>query len=361
MPGSQKKILILHRDLNWLGGIEAYYAKIKDKFSAPVEHFIIGRRPGEKGKATQVFRMLGDYARFVRVLRKGGHEIVHVNPSLEFDALVREAGFLFLARLLGRKTLVFIRGWQKPFEEFINKRVWFFRLLYGKTDAFIVLSEEFKQALRSWGCTQPIYCEVTIADDAILRNFDISAEIAKRQSGPWRVLFASRIMKAKGIYEVIDAVEKVQKEFPDTALVVAGNGEELEPAKAYVKGKEVPNVEFVGYLRGQEYFDQFSRSHVLCFPTQHGEGMPNVVVEAMALGLPVVTRKVGGIADFFVDGEHGYATMGTDAGEFADYLLRLRKDQKLYAHIARHNYEYARQRFLASNAAKRLEAIYDQL
>lgn len=358
---SPPKVMILHRDLAWLGGIEAYYGKIKEKFSPPADHFIIGRRPGESGRWTQSFRMLGDYLRFIRTLRKGGHDIVHVNPSLEFNAMFREGIFLVLARLMGRKTLVFIRGWQKPFEQTIDRYTWAFRLLYGKTDAFIVLSEEFRSSLQRWGIRKPIHCEVTIADDALLSDFDIGKEISGRLSRPWKILFASRIMRVKGIYEAIDAVSIVQKKFPDTGLVVAGNGEELEAAQSYVREQQIPHIEFVGYLRGQPYFDQFKEAQVLCFPTQHGEGMPNVVVEAMALGLPVVTRKVGGVADFFVNERHGFVTTGTEPAEFASYLLRLIEDKKLYASIARHNYEFAREKFLASSAARRLEGIYRSL
>jgi len=358
---ARPKVLILHRDLNWLGGIEAYYAKIKDKFVYPVSHFVIGRRTGETGRFRQIFRMVGDYFRFVAVLLKRRPDIVHVNPSLEFESMFREGIFLMIARMMRRKTLVFIRGWQIPFEKQIDRHVWLFRLFYGRTDAFIVLSQEFKATLRRWGITNPIFCEVTIADDTLLNDFNISQEVSGRLERPWKVFFASRLMRVKGIYEVIDAVAMVQKEFPDTGLVIAGNGEELEPAKAYVAEKGIAGIEFAGYLRGDPYFRLFKEVHALCFPTQHGEGMPNVVVEAMALGLPVVTRKVGGIADFFENGRHGFVTMGTDPAEFAGYIIRLRGDRELYRSISMNNYEFARKTFLASSAARRLEEIYQTL
>jgi glycosyltransferase involved in cell wall biosynthesis len=99
-------------------------------------------------------------------------------------------------------------------------------------------------------------------------------------------------------------------------------------------------------------------SSVLCLPTQHGEGLPNSIVEAMAFGLPVVTTAVGGVADFFRDGVHG-ATVASAAPEaIAAALERLLDDDALQRTIARTNHDLARGRFLASLAAARLESIY---
>ena len=110
-------------------------------------------------------------------------------------------------------------------------------------------------------------------------------------------------------------------------------------------------------MSGQEKKELLETANIFCFPS-YGEGMPNVVIEAMAFGLPVVTRRVGGLADFFKDGEHGFFTTSKDPIIFADFIEKLLVNQQLYEEISLNNYQYARSNFLASCAAKRLEEIY---
>jgi glycosyltransferase involved in cell wall biosynthesis len=78
----------------------------------------------------------------------------------------------------------------------------------------------------------------------------------------------------------------------------------------------------------------------------------------MAAGLPVVTRPVGGIKDFFADGEMGFLTQETTPEAFAEYMERLLSDWRLREAISKHNASYAREHFTAGSAARRLGDIY---
>jgi glycosyltransferase involved in cell wall biosynthesis len=294
------------------------------------------------------------------MLKKDECEIVHVNPSLAFKALLREGIFLLLTRMYKKKAIVFFRGWQKSFESSIgHSGLWLFRFLYGKIQAFIVLSEEFKNTLEAWGFTQPIYHEVTVTDDDALQGFDIHKTITERlKSENWHILFLSRIFLEKGIYQTIEAVSILRTKYPRIQLIVAGDGAELQRVKSFVRNRSICNVSFAGHVRGEEKTKLLKSAHVLCFPTHHGEGLPNTVVESMAFGLPIVTRLVGGIADFFHNGEHGFATTSKEPKVFAHLLETLYIDKELYKTISFCNYEYAKSNFLAAHAVLRLEDIY---
>jgi glycosyltransferase involved in cell wall biosynthesis len=262
-----------------------------------------------------------------------------------------------------RKTILFIRGWSKAFELKMERRgLWIFKVLYGKVNALIVLSAEFKKKLETWGFRQPIYLEVTIADDNALEGFDIHQTLSDRlKSEKWRVLFISRIFKSKGIYETIKAVSILRTKYPAIELIVAGEGGELESVKSFVQELALPNVLFTGFIRGEEKKNILKRAHILSFPSYYGEGLPNTIIESMAFGLPVVTRPVGGIADFFRNEEHGFATTSKDPEVIAGFMERLLLDQELYRRISLFNYKYAQSKFLSSQAAKRLEEIYKSL
>ena len=357
------KVLILHPDFRDPGGVAAYYYKLKDKFTLPMDHFITGQRPQENVLLSKLSRMIYDYARFVMLLRKNRYDLVHVNPSLDPKSFLRDGIFLLVARMCRKKTIAFFHGWQKIFESRLERYgLWVYKFLYGKTNAFIVLSEEVKKIHEGWGFTHPIYREVTVTEDDDLEGFDIHKTISERQvAEKWRVLFISRIVKEKGIYETIKAVFLLQDRYPMIELIIAGDGDELDSAKTFVNKNAIPNVIFTGYVKGKEKKRLFKSAHIFCYPTYYGEGLPLTVTESMSFGLPVLTRPVGGIADFFKNRKHGFLTHSKNPKVFADFIERLFLDEELYKRISLFNYRYAQRNFLASQAALRLEQIYENV
>lgn len=89
--------------------------------------------------------------------------------------------------------------------------------------------------------------------------------------------------------------------------------------------------------------------------------MPSSVLEAMAFGLPVITRPVGGLKDFFEDGKMGFITESKAPEAFADLMEKLITDCDDRKKIARYNQRYAREHFMASKVAKRIENIYREI
>ena len=351
-------VLILRRDYDVLGGAEKYFLKIKDKFTEPIEHFTMGRRPGERGGFSFVTRLAGDYFRLMLLLKKKQFDVIHINPSIHQKSFFRDGIFHLLCKLFGQKTLIFFRGWHPGFEATLDRHPWMFRLLYGRANGFIVLSTDYERMVRAWGARAPVFREVTIADDDELMRFDVERQIAIReQSNEWRILFAASVIRDKGIYELVQAVSRLQKEVKGVKLIVAGDGKELEAIKRYAKSLGITNAVFTGYITGEEKDNLFKTSHIFCLPTYY-EGFPNAVVEAMAVGLPVVTRTVGGLRDFFVNRTHGFATESKDPNVFADFLKELIDDRDLYRRVSLNNYRYVQQHLLASQAAIRLQGIY---
>ena len=120
-------------------------------------------------------------------------------------------------------------------------------------------------------------------------------------------------------------------------------------------------VRFMQHLTDtEEKRKVFDASDVYLFPS-HEEGMPISVLEAMAFGLPIVTRPVGALKDFFEDGKHGFITESRSPEILASLLEKLISNKKLRHDISNYNFHYARTRFLASKVSKRLENIYSSL
>lgn len=357
------KVLIVHPSFERLGGIESYLLKVCPHLTLALVFCPIAQRPGESGRRGRLARILADYRRCWNALADRSVSIVHLNPSLEPKSFFREAVFLLMARLRGKKTLVFFHGWRIGFQQRIDRRRGLlFRLLYGRADAFVVLAKAFADTLHRWGVTQPIHTATTVIGDDALAGFDVQTAIEARLRAPlWRVVIASRLMRTKGIGTTIAALNIVQQTHPHVELIVAGSGDYADEARALVERLDVRRVTFTGAISNNEICTLLRGAHMLCFPTEHDEGFPNAIVEAMAFGLPVVTRPVGGIADFFESGEHGYLTESTSPDEVARLIVSIAADPDRYRAMSLANHQYACRHFLASQAAAQLQRVYATL
>lgn len=360
VDGPEGRVLITHNDLRRLGGIETYVQKVTAHLATPAESFVLGTRVDEAGLVSKAPRLLRDYRQFARRLAEGSHALVHINPSMEAKAYLREAAFLSLAHRHGKKVVVFFHGWEQSFAAKLGGPLRILKQLYAKADAFIVLAEDFARQLRDLGFQQPIHREVMIIHDEVLHDFDLEGALRRRREAPTRkVIFFSRLFEAKGIFTAIRATALLRREFPDVELVVAGDGEAMEQSRSLAGSLGLP-AEFAGHLRGDELHRLIHSGTLLCFPTTHAEGFPNTIVESMAFGLPVITRPVGGIKDFFEEGRHGYLSEGTDPEAFAELMARLLRNPELEASMSRYNRDHALRHFSASGAARRLADLYDQ-
>lgn len=357
------KVVLVHPDFSRLGGIESYILKIEPHLTIAHESCGNSRRPGEKSLLSSAMRIVLDYLHFWRRISRSEITHVHLNTSLQRKMLYRDCIYLLLAQLYRKKTLVFIHGWDTRFQQKLDAgQGRLFRLLYGRANAFIVLAAAFAETLRGWGITRQIHQEVIVIEDEVFNRIKLDDLLQQRSRAKVKqLLFPSRLMRAKGIFTIIRTLELVQKNRADVGLTIAGDGEDADEARRLAEKLRLGHTRFTGIVAGDQKYELFRQAQLLCFPTEHSEGFPNTIVEAMSFGLPVITRPVGGIKDFFVDGEHGFITESVEPAVFARLIEQALENRDLYDSMAKANHRYAAQHFLASRAARRLEDIYRQL
>lgn len=355
------KVLLNTPELDNPGGVAYYYRCIRPHLTADIEYFAIGARAHDAGSLRNVRRLLRDYVDFYTKLRQKTYDIVHLNPSLVPKAIVRDALFLLIAKAFRKKVIVFIRGWDLAFEQLVRQYFGFlFRFVYAKADAFIVLSSDFEAKLIEMGFSNPIFRETTVVADTVLALIDAKSLIAQRRErhGDFHILYLSRIEKSKGVYLALDTLRLLRERYPRITMTIAGDGGEVARTRDYAERNRIEAVEFAGYLDNDSKRIAFSRADMYFLPTFHGEGMPNSLLEAMAYGLPIVTRPVGGTRDFFEDGKMGFLTESLSCSVFADLIERLILDSALCYEIGRRNHSFVVENCMASRVATRLQAIY---
>ncbi len=118
-------------------------------------------------------------------------------------------------------------------------------------------------------------------------------------------VFVGRIVRDKGINELIEAFAKLNKDLPNTRLVLVGHQEErLDPIKPKIKQiiETNPSIKAVGSQKDVRPF--YAEADALVFPS-YREGFPNVVIEAGAMGLPSIVTDINGSREIIIEGENG--------------------------------------------------------
>ena len=133
------------------------------------------------------------------------------------------------------------------------------------------------------------------------------------------VLFAGRLEAQKGIHELLDAFERVRARVPRSLLVLAGDGEAGEEVRARVARWGQDTTRLLGPTPHADIAEWMGACDVLALPSW-AEGTPNVVLEALASGRPVVATRVGGIPDVLSDERAGILVPPRDARALADAL-----------------------------------------
>jgi glycosyltransferase involved in cell wall biosynthesis len=361
---NKKSVLVVGVDTEKQGGVANYYSIFKKYCSKKVRYFTIGSRKGESNFVDTLFRIVKDYYFFIKNLKTQKYKIIHINPSLDAKSIIRDGIFIIISKIMKRKIIVMFRGWDDKFEKKMEKYFLpIFKFVYFKSDALIVLGSLFKEKLISWGYKKKIYIETTAIDDQLLNKFSIDKfkERWEKNKKEINLLFLARIEKDKGIYETINIYKMMKKNYPFVRLCIAGDGSELGRVKNYILKENVRDVKIFGYVKGTKKDNLFKNSDIFIFPTFHGEGMPTNVLEAMSYGLPVITNAVGGLNDFFRNGEMGFISKFNSSKFFIEKLSRLISDKDLRYKISLYNYKYSRSRFRASNCKNRIYRIWNSL
>ena len=354
------KVLIVRPSAADRGGVSGFYEKVTDHLrdgGIDLDYLEVGSTRG------RYLHPVADQLAFTRRIIQHQYNLIHVNPSLVLKSFLRDGLFIWQAKMRGFPVLVFFRGWSDEFAEQVQSRWrWFFRSTYARADAFIVLGSDFDRKLREWGVSAPIYRGTTAVDEKLLSGFDFEAKLDRRQPAVEHVmLFLARLEPEKGIYETIDACALLNGRDICVRLVIAGEGPEAEKIRRYGAERLGNRVQFTGYVRGAAKAAVFSAADVFTMPTYYDEGMPNSLLEAMAFGLPVVTRPVGGIKDFFIDRRHGLITDSKDPEVIANLIEELLTNRDLWLQTSRGARDYAKEHFISSAVAKGLIGIYREV
>lgn len=159
----------------------------------------------------------------------------------------------------------------------------------------------------------------------------------------------------------IKAAAEILKQKPNVRFALVGSGRFEEGMKSYAKDLRIQDsVIFYGEKFGQELLDIF-RSFTITVLSSHTEGFPNVIMESMALGIPVIATPSGGVPELIDDGVTGYLFPFKRHDVLAEKMLYLLNNRQKGEEVGKNARVNIKNRFNFELMAKHFESLYEQL
>ncbi|MFX0203523.1 MAG: glycosyltransferase [Candidatus Hodarchaeota archaeon] len=170
------------------------------------------------------------------------------------------------------------------------------------------------------------------------------------------ILYVGNLLVEKGLVQLLEAIEILRGKRDDFSLAIIGDGPfKRELVELIEKFRLREFVRLEGAKEHDEIPHWISKSHVVCLPS-YSEGLPNVVLEGIACGRPVVASNVGGIPEIINDSKLGTLVPPRDARKLAEALEDALDKEWKHEVIAKSG-----ARFYWENVLPKIEALYNEL
>lgn len=174
------------------------------------------------------------------------------------------------------------------------------------------------------------------------------------------ILYVGRLEKRKGVKYLLQAYHKLAKNRRDVNLTIAGDGPDREKLEALVHDKHIPRVTFKGWVSDDEKLQLLSRAWLFCSPALYGESFGIVLLEAMAVGVPVIAGNNAGYETVMRDRGTLSLVNPKDTTEFARRLTLMLDDEDLRRMWCTWAHTYIKQ-FDYQHVVNQYEDLYTKL
>jgi len=217
--------------------------------------------------------------------------------------------------------------------------------IYDSIDVFISPSKFLKEKLKEMGFKHKI---------EYLPNFIYPEEfIPQYENKEKSICYFGRLSYEKGIATLIKAMKGL-----DIKLKIIGDGPLKDSLKLKVKSDGMENVNFLGYKTGDELKNAIRNSMAVVLPSECYENNPRTVLEAFALGKPVIGARIGGIPELVKDGETGYTFEAGNVEDLRSKILMLTMAPNKIVQMGKNARRFVEEYFNSEKHYQELMKIY---
>ena len=203
-------------------------------------------------------------------------------------------------------------------------------------------------------------CAFTNGSGINLQNYDYTPEPT---NGLIKIIFTARMVEDKGTLVLIDAAKKLEAEYKGKVQFLLCGGLDTNPngiTKEMLESRcDGEYVQWLGHRK--DVLDLLKQSHIMAFPSWYREGLPKSVIEAEAIGRPIVTTDSVGCRDTVVDGKNGFMIPIKDSDALATALKKLIDNPELRQTMGKNAREFAVNKFDINDVVKVHLDVYNNL
>jgi N-acetyl-alpha-D-glucosaminyl L-malate synthase BshA len=303
---------------------------------------------------TKIVGPFFDQRKILPIIKKISPEIVHAQ-GISTSGISGFTAFL-IKNLLKIPYVVYGRGGDVyPFkaEKILVKAI------LNEADSIIALTESMKKEMQKISNKEivviPNGIDMNRFNDPSL-NFSESLNTGEKEK---IVIFVGNLRPEKGLRYLIKAMKYVTKKNLNIRLLLVGEGSQKENLKKLANKLDIEDkVTFSGKVSVEKIPVYLKNSDIFVLPSLH-EGFPNVLLEAMASGLPVVATNVTGINEIIEDGKNGFLVQSKNSEEIAKKILLLINNNDLRKNICDENRKKA-SKYSWQRTVQMLEYVYER-
>jgi glycosyltransferase involved in cell wall biosynthesis len=266
--------------------------------------------------------------------------LVYVPISQNVPGFLRDGTFILVSSFLSRaKIVVHLHGshFRDFFENTSSFMRWLIKTSLKRVDTAIVLGNRLKKIFDG------LVNHVEVVPNGIPSVPLASVKVDETHEGYLQIGYLGNLLKSKGVLDLLAAARSVLEKHPKTRFRFAGAWWQQEPetkeqALRFIHENGLGgSVEFTGVVLNGDKEDFLAAMDIFVLPTWYPiEGLPLVVLEAMAHGCPVIsTRDVGAIPEVVVDGVTGILVERQNPQQLSQAIIRLIENPKLRESMAR--------------------------
>lgn len=271
----------------------------------------------------------------------------------EVDAVIcyqsESASTLLLARLLKKNIIVYVAGsgYYSMFTRSIKERslsvfMLFLECLMLKMAHKIVVISDSLLSIPYFARykDKSIIAPTRIFDEEFFQRFNHKKDYRKRK----RIIgYIGRLEGEKGVLNFASAIMHVSSKIKNIEVLVVGDGTLKDQVIERIgKAGLVKGAKITGWVKNPE--DYLNEIKLLVLPS-FTEGLPNVVLEAMASGTPVLATPVGAMPNIIKDGETGFLLRSNDPRHITERIVELLNKPELLEKVSKNAYEWVRENF----------------
>tara|TARA_B110001450_G_C17668082_1_gene500687 strand:+ start:10375 stop:11424 length:1050 start_codon:yes stop_codon:yes gene_type:complete len=333
MKENQKLKTLIIVPAQFKGGVYNFYKNLSPNLPSNYSLYYLDNKKVKS--ENKLFQTIYHFIKVVKVIKTLEIKKLILNPSLKINSVIRDSLYVLIGLCFNIKLVVFWRGFNFENIKYLKYPYKLITFLLFKVDTSVVLYSKIGNSLKEMGYSKKVKLMTTMVNDEVF-NFKVKQNLKEATN----LIFLSRVEEYKGIYELLKAFDILKLKFPNLKLTIAGFGDALDNVKEEIENKKYKDIFIKGYITGEEKYSELSNSDIFIFPS-YSEGMPNAVLEAMAVGLPIITTRVGGLNDFFEDQKMGLFIETKSVESIVYKLEHLLKNKNIVNEMSKYNRNFA--------------------